>query len=118
MRDIPQLIEHIETTYNCPVFYLDVKKDDIEKNKSFFIYNDKGEITKGQGLTFIRSFYIHYVTSDGSEIDEIQLIKYIQKNHSLIFDKTAIDVGKIQNLDTVTQMTTFEFHYIVGCGAR
>ncbi|MDT1957575.1 hypothetical protein [Carnobacterium divergens] len=97
--------------FNFPVFGEDVQKDEIESNPSFFIFFDKGELSKAESPNvYNKAAYISFITVDDTEPpDEFKLIETMQKC-GLIFDRTEIDNGKIANTETMANMTTFIMH--------
>ena len=111
IKDLEGLIKKLNNIY--PVFSTDIRKDEVEKNPSFFIYNDDGEITKAQtGTTqYLTNFYLSFFTIDQSAINQIGIIE-VCKKHALFFDRTELDHGKVANLDVEAKMITFVFHHI------
>lgn len=109
-----ELIEFLESKYGYKVFGVDINKDEIKKNATLFVYNDKGEISKADTQTeqYYRTFYLSLITREREEIDEIELIKSVRK-YGLLFYRTEIDYGKIENLDQDAQMTTFVFRTVI-----
>lgn len=115
IRDFDGLIASLETQF--PVFATDIRKDEIENNKSFFIYNDDGEIIKAETGTkqYLVEFYLSFVTREKERIDKIKIINMCEK-HRLFFKSTSTQVGKIEDLDVETSMVTFTFTHIEkGC---
>lgn len=111
IKDLEGLIKKLNNIY--PTFAMDIRKDEVKKNPSFFIYNDDGEITKAQtGTTqYLTSFYLSFITRNQSAINQIEIIELCKK-HALFFDRTEIDNGKIQDLDVEAKMVTFLFHHV------
>jgi hypothetical protein len=111
IKELDKLISKLNNMY--PTFAMEIRKDEVEKNPSFFIYNDDGEITKAQtGTTqYLTNFYLSFFTRDQSTIDQIEIIEMCKK-HALFFDRTELDHGKINNLDVEAKMVTFVFHHI------
>jgi len=111
LKELGRLIDNLNNMY--PTFAMDIRKDEVEMNPSFFISNDDGEITKAQtGTTqYLTNFYLSFFTRDQSAINQIEIIEMCKK-HALFFDRTEIDKGKLENLDVEAKMITFVFHHI------
>nr|WP_312214147.1 hypothetical protein [Clostridioides sp.] len=111
IKDLEGLIDKLKKIY--PVFNMDIRKDEVKKNPSFFIYDDDGEMTKATtGITqYKTAFYLAFFTRNGSEINKIKIAE-LCKQHALFFDRTEKDTGKIANLDTEAKMITFVFHHV------
>ncbi|WP_024622177.1 hypothetical protein [Metaclostridioides mangenotii] len=111
IKDLEGLIKKLNGMY--PVFAMNIRKDEVEKNPSFFIYNDDGEITKAtSGINqYKTNFHLSFFTRGQSTLNQIEVIEMCKK-HALIFDRTEIDVGKIQDLDVEAKMVTFVLHHI------
>lgn len=109
IREFSAMLDYLAEKY--PVFGKDIKKDEVENNPSFFIYNEKGEITKGDGTinSYNINFYLYFITRENAEINEIEIIERLKK-HGLVFVRTEQDLGKIENTDSEAKMTTFIFY--------
>ncbi|WP_092092114.1 hypothetical protein [Pisciglobus halotolerans] len=110
MFDLEKVIKTIEAVGGYQVFGTDMKKDEVDSNESFFIYYDKGPITKADGSNqYLRDFILMFITKENAEIDEFGLILALQKCR-LRFDNTEYDYGRIADTEREARMTTFNFH--------
>lgn len=111
IRDFATLLNKLESKY--PVFATDIRKDEIEENKSFFIYNDDGDVFKSDSGTnqYQVEFYLSFVTREKAKINKIEIIELFNQ-HRLFFRNTDTQFGKLEDLDVETSMTTFTFYHI------
>lgn len=111
IKNLDLLIEKLEKI--APVFQIDIREDEVEKNPSLFIYDDNGEIRKSDNgvNSYLIKFYLYFLTKEGKEIDKISIIEMVKK-HGLIFEETDIQYGKIESMDIEAKMVTFVFHQI------
>lgn len=111
IRDFATLLNKLESKY--PVFATDIRRDEIEENKSFFIYNDDGDVFKSDSGTnqYQIEFYLSFVTREKAKINKIEIIELFNQ-HRLFFRNTDTQFGKLEDLDVETSMTTFTFYHI------
>lgn len=93
-----------------PVFKTDITRDEALANPSFFVYEDKGDITQGgNGNQFLMEFIISFITTEDASIDEIELILAL-RYFGLIFNRTETEHGRVANTESEAKMITFNFH--------
>ncbi|MCR1955221.1 hypothetical protein NSA24_10495 [Clostridioides mangenotii] len=109
IKGLDLLVEKLKELY--PVFGLNIKEDEVLKNPSFFIYNDDGEIRKGEKGYFITNFYLYFFTKDDATLNQIEIIKLCRK-HGLIFENTQLEYGKFNDTDVECSMRIFTFHHL------
>ena len=97
------------------VFDIDMSKDEVDNNSSFFMYYEKGPISKAENnKDLLREFVLMFVTKDNSDIDEYSII---QKSNTwgLRFKNTSYDYGEMLNSQELVRVTTFFFQQVVIC---
>ena len=97
---------------NMGIFDIDIAKDELDSNSSFFLYHDKGRISKGDNGRLNREFTLMFVTKENKEIDEYAIIEESPK-WGLVFRNTESDYGKIADTQELVRTTTFYFVYEV-----
>lgn len=112
MLRLEKCINDIETLTGFKVFDIDIAKDEIDSNESFFLYYDKGPIRKDDNMNLLRDFFLMFVTKDNSNIDEYELIDK-SPSWGLRFRSTEYEYGKIGDSQEVVRTTTFYFHQAV-----
>ena len=110
IKDLTGLLDKLEEI--APVFATDIRKDEILNNKSFFVYNDDGDISKTESSTneYRQEFYLSFVTRENKKIDKFKIIEIFDR-HRLFFISCSTQVGKIESQDIETTMTTFTFYH-------
>ncbi|MDZ5760774.1 hypothetical protein RAK27_19195 [Carnobacterium maltaromaticum] len=96
--------------FGFEVFGKDVQKDEIESNKSFFIFDDDGDLSRESANVYNKAAYVAFVTTDGTTIpDELEIIAKLQ-TCGLRFDNTENDEGKMKETEQIAKMRTWNFH--------
>lgn len=98
--------------FGLPIFDIDISKDEIDENESFFIYYENGPIRKDGEGNLQRDFTLMYLTKTNHLIDDFAIIDQAPK-WGLRFRDTEYDVGKISNTQTILRTTTFNMHQVV-----
>lgn len=99
-----------------PVFDMDMGRDEVEENKTFFIYNEEGNITPTDNRNQLKQeFVVMLVTREGKTIDVVELIEDLRLT-GLIFDGTESEEGRLMDTDTKAEVITFNFHKIILLG--
>lgn len=111
IKNLQGLLDQLEAI--APVFAADIRKDEVKENKSFFIYDDDGDIKKPDTSTnqYQQEFYLYFVTREKMDLDKFKIIEMCD-DHRLLFNSCETQVGKIEGLDVEASMTTFTFIHI------
>ena len=111
IKDLQGFLNKLEKI--APVFATDIRKDEVIENKSFFIYDDDGDIKRPDTSTnqYQQEFYLYFVTREKKAIDKFKIIGLCEE-HRLLFSSCDTQVGKIESLDVEASMTSFTFFHI------
>ncbi|MGF3113211.1 hypothetical protein [Facklamia sp. P9177] len=95
-----------------PVFAIDLNKDEINNRDSFFVYNDKGNISRVEGANqYKMEFTVMYISKVHDDIDEITLIDQLIR-YGLIFVDSTRDEAKFKGTDQTALVITLNFTQI------
>lgn len=110
IKDLSGLLDELEKV--APIFARDIREDEVKNNPSFFIYEDDGDIVRVEDSTnqYKQEFYLSFVTRNNVKLDKFHIIELCHR-HKLFFESCNTQVGKIENLDSETSLTTFIFHH-------
>ncbi|HHT7641968.1 TPA: hypothetical protein ACT2ET_000941 [Streptococcus suis] len=110
--DLSRIVEVIRGT-GFPCFGLDMGRDEVADNPSFFLYSDDGGLTPGTHANqYKRAFTVMFVTRERASFDDVGLIERL-KDCRLIFDRSEIDKGNLVNTDEQVTATTLNFHQLI-----
>lgn len=99
--------------FGYPVFHLDLNKDEWRDNKSFFVYDDNGEVRPGTSrLQYSIDFTLMFITLEDAEINIIEVIENLAGT-GLIFDGAVPESPKVKDTDKVAKAITWTFHRVV-----
>ncbi len=104
-----KMIEEIEEMTGFPVFGIDVGKDEVESNPSFFICYTNGQIQKGEANFILQRDAVLIFFSEKEKINEYAIIKK-SPSWGLSFDRADYDYGKFGNTQKTYEIVTFYFH--------
>lgn len=108
--DLEKVIATIEGVSGFKVFGTDMKKDEVDDNNSFFIFDDKGDIRKASSANqYLQDFVLSFITKENAEIKEFDLIIGLGRM-GLIFRETEKEYGRMANTENEAKMITFYFH--------
>ena len=111
MKKINKVSDFLEKTFNFPVFIDDVQKDEIKKNKTFFLIEPYGTIRKSGNIQYSVEMYVYFITRAEEKINEFELIKGIE-DCGFIFSVSDVDFGKLKNTDSAAIMRTYTFNQV------
>lgn len=112
----PLIIEKIvsairETGFPC--FDLDVGRDEVQDNKSFFVYSDDGGLEASTHANqFNKSFIVMFITRENATFNELELIDRL-KLCRLIFDSSEVENGQLLNTEESAVVRTYHFHQVI-----
>lgn len=113
MLRLERLHDDLKAMTGLNVFGVDIGKDEVDTNPSFFIFTKKGPIRKDtESMNLLREFVLMFVTREDLEIDEYKIIEESNK-WGLRFSHTEYDYGKMSNTQEIVQTTTFYFNQVV-----
>lgn len=93
-----------------PVFDMELGRDEVAENKTFFLYNEKGDIQPTDRRNqYKQDFILMFVSREGVTIDEIGLIEPL-RDAGLIFDSMDHSEGRLLDTDDKAEVLTFNFH--------
>lgn len=111
-KKLEKVVEIIRSV-GFPVFDMELGRDEVAENKSFFLYNEKGDIRPTERRNqYKQDFVLMFVSRDGKQIDEISLIEPL-RDAGLIFDQMDHSEGRLLDTDDKAEVLTFNFHYPV-----
>ncbi len=109
---LAKVVDKIES-FGYPVFNIDLNKDEIRDNKSFFVYDENGRVTPGQSrLQYQKEFTLMFISLEDKTIDEIELAENLIRGTGLIFDGSTRDQAKFQETDQLASTITWTFHRV------
>lgn len=116
--DLEKIVETImsETNNKFEVFGTDITKDEVEANRSFFIYDPFGDLSPAEGpKQWKQEFLLSFVTREDQRLstDMIFKLKDGLRRCRLYFDSTESDYGRMADSDQQARMLTLYFHSIV-----
>lgn len=107
--NLSELIKTLKELTDYPVFRTDITKDETQANKSFFIVEPDGDLSRTEGNGgFSREFLVSFITKEDALIDDIQLLLTLER-HGLIFERTETDYGRMANTQKEVKMISFIF---------
>lgn len=107
---LSRTIQQIKDITGYSVFATDMTKDEVAKNPTFLIYDEKGDIRKASSANqYLQDFVLSFVTRENIDINEFDLIVGLQPC-GLIFRETQKEYGRIADTDQEAKMVTFYFH--------
>ncbi|WP_124058468.1 hypothetical protein [Vaginisenegalia massiliensis] len=100
-----------------PVFAYDTNVDEMNDNDSFWVYMDKGNITKGEANTnWHQEFTFMFISKSAKEIDEISIIQQVE-GLNILFDRLERETFKLAETQQMALTVTFNCHTIIRvCG--
>lgn len=100
--------------FGYPVFNLDLNKDEWRDNKSFFVYDENGEVRPAGNsrLQYSIEFTLMFITLEYSHVDIIEVVENLAGT-GLIFDGAIPETPKLKDTDQIAKAITWTFHRIV-----
>ena len=115
-KTLTKIVGRLED-FGYPVFGLDLNKDEIRDNKSFFVYDENGRITPGQSrIQYLIEFTLMFITLEDKVMDEIEIAENVIQGTGLIFDGSVREQAKFQETDQIANTITWTFHRVVMVG--
>lgn len=113
MLRLKKLHDELTEMTGFPIFGVDIGKDEIDSNDSFFIFYENGSIRKDtESVNLLRDFILMYITKKAEPIDEYAIISK-SNTWGLRFRNTEYDFGKIGDSQEIVHTTTFYFQQVV-----
>lgn len=109
-----EIMDEFKKETGIPLFDVDIEKDELKKNSTFFIYSKEGEIRPASQNhnQYLREFTLALFTADDTSIDELELAERLTKAR-LRFTGTEIDNGELADTNKKMKMITLRFTHVL-----